>query len=163
METSTEHEAFARVAAFLAQRGHAHAPMWLQDSARTVADAAAALGVQAGQIAKSVIFRRRQDGLAVLVITAGDQRVDERKVAALVGAIGRADAEFVKAATGFSIGGVAPVAHTSPCVALLDASLWRFAVVWAAAGHPKGVFAASPDALAALTGAPVHPVTHTPP
>jgi prolyl-tRNA editing enzyme YbaK/EbsC (Cys-tRNA(Pro) deacylase) len=159
---AAEHEPFARVSAFLAAKGHPHAPIWLQDSARTVADAAAALGVEPGQIAKSVIFRRKSDNAAVLVVTAGDQRVDERKVAELVGAIGRADADFVKSGTGFSIGGVSPVAHSQACVTLLDQSLWRFAQVWAAAGHPKGVFAATPDELAHLTGAPAHSVTLIP-
>jgi prolyl-tRNA editing enzyme YbaK/EbsC (Cys-tRNA(Pro) deacylase) len=108
-----------------------------------------------GQIAKSVIFKRKQDGVAVLVVTSGDRRVDEKKVSALVGKVGRADADFVKALTGFSIGGVSPVAHLNPPVTLLDQDLWRFAVVWAAAGHPHGVFQLQPEDLKRLTGAPV--------
>lgn len=145
-------EGFRRVAAALAERGHPHAPLWLEVSARTCAEAAEALGVQTGQIAKSVVFRRRADGAAVLVVAAGDQRVDEHKVAALVGPVGRADAAFVKAQTGFSIGGVSPVGHLNPPVLLLDRTLFRFDAVWAAAGHPNGVFRARPDELAALTG-----------
>ena len=161
--TAERPEGFRRVAAALAERGHAHAPQWLEVPARTCAEAAAALGVQTGQIAKSVIFRRRADGAAVLVVTAGDQRVDEAKVAQLVGPVGRADAAFVKQQTGFSIGGVSPVAHApvaqaaagwSSPVVLVDRTLFRFDAVWAAAGHPNGVFQASPDALVALTGAP---------
>ena len=148
-------EGFRRVALALAERGHAHAPRWLDVSARTCAEAADALGVQVGQIAKSVIFRRRSDGMAVLVVASGDRRVDEHKVAAAVGAIGRADAAFVKQQTGFSIGGVSPLAHTQPPVVLVDRELFRFGQIWAAAGHPNGVFQLSPDELVALTGAPV--------
>jgi prolyl-tRNA editing enzyme YbaK/EbsC (Cys-tRNA(Pro) deacylase) len=108
-----------------------------------------------GQIAKSVIFKRKEDGVAVLVVTSGDRRVDEKKVSALVGKVGRADADFVKAQTGFNIGGVSPVAHLNPPVTLLDQDLWRFEVVWAAAGHPHGVFQLQPEDLKRLTGAPV--------
>ncbi len=108
-----------------------------------------------GQIAKSIIFRRKEDDAAVLVITSGDRRVDEKKVAALVGRIGRADADFVKASTGFTIGGVSPVAHASPPVTLIDRELYRFSEIWAAAGHPHGVFQLTPADLEHLTGAPV--------
>jgi len=148
-------EGFRRVTGLLAELGHPHAPLWLSVSARTCAEAADALQVQVGQIAKSVIFRRRADEVAVLVVASGDRRVDEKKVAAQVGAIGRADAEFVKARTGFSIGGVAPVGHATPPVVLIDRDLFRFDEVWAAAGHPNGVFKLAPQALVALTGAPV--------
>ena len=114
-----------------------------------------ALGVAVGQIAKSVIFRRKSDDVAVLVVTSGDKRVDEKKVAALVGgALGRADPEFVKTRTGFTIGGVSPVAHATPPVTLIDRELYRFEEVWAAAGHPNGVFKAAPADLERLTGAP---------
>lgn len=144
-----------RVAAALAALGHAHAPRMLDDAARTAQQAADALGVALGQIAKSIIFRRKSDGAAVLVITSGDRRVDEKKVAALVGALGRADADFVKAQTGFSIGGVAPLGHVVPPVALIDRELFRFAEIWAAAGHPHAVFRLAPADLERLTGAPV--------
>lgn len=147
-------EGYRRVAALLAERGHPQPAQWLDVPARTCAEAAEALGVQTGQIAKSVVFRRRADGAAVLVVAAGDKRVDERKVAALVGPVGRADAAFVKTQTGFSIGGVSPVGHLTPPVLLLDRTLFRFDAVWAAAGHPNGVFRAAPDELVALTGVP---------
>lgn len=147
-------EGFCRVSQALAERGHPHSPRWLDVSARTCAEAADALGVQVGQIAKSVVFRRRSDGVAVLVVASGDRRVDEAKVAAAVGAIGRADAAFVKQQTGFSIGGVSPLAHAQPPVTLVDRDLFRFGEIWAAAGHPNGVFQLSPDQLLALTGAP---------
>jgi prolyl-tRNA editing enzyme YbaK/EbsC (Cys-tRNA(Pro) deacylase) len=151
-------EGFRRVTALLAEKRHAHAPVFLDVAARTAQEAADALGIALGQIAKSVVFRRKLDEAAVLVVTSGDRRVDERKVAAIVGAVGRADAEFVKARTGFTIGGVAPVGHLEPPVLLIDRELFRFGEIWAAAGHPNGVFRLSPDELAALTGAPVHDV-----
>ncbi len=148
-------ESTQRVAAELLRLSHPHAPRMLDDAARTAQQAADQLGVQLGQIAKSIIFRRKEDDTAVLVITSGDRRVDEKKVAALVGKIGRADAEFVKQRTGFSIGGVSPVAHATPPVTLIDRDLLRFNVVWAAAGHPHSVFPLQPGDLQRLTGAPV--------
>ena len=148
-------EAVQRVAAALQAARHPHMPIMLDDAARTAQQAADALGVQLGQIAKSIVFRRKSDDAAVLVITSGDRRVDEKKVAALVGKIGRADAEFVKQRTGFSIGGVSPVAHATPPVTLIDQDLLRFDVVWAAAGHPHSVFPLQPGDLQRLTGAPV--------
>jgi prolyl-tRNA editing enzyme YbaK/EbsC (Cys-tRNA(Pro) deacylase) len=152
-------EGFRRVTAALAARGHPHAPLWLEVAARTSQEAADALGISVGQIAKSVIFRCKSDERAVLVITSGDRRVDEKKVAAITGSLGRADAEFVKARTGFSIGGVAPLAHTEPPLTLIDRELFRFAEIWAAAGHPNGVFKLAPAELELLTAAPVHDVT----
>jgi len=151
--------AVRRVVDTLAAMGHPHHPVMLDDAARTAQQAADALGVALGQIAKSIVFRRKSDDAAVLVVTSGDLRVDEKKVQALVctdgGKLGRADADFVKAATGFSIGGVSPVGHTQPPVTLIDEQLFRFDVVWAAAGHPHAVFRLSPAELRELTGAPV--------
>ncbi len=144
-----------RVAAALQEKGHPHAPRMLDNSARTAQEAADALGIAVGQIAKSIIFRRKSDDVAVLVVTSGDRRVDEKKVEAHVGKVGRADADFVKSRTGFSIGGVSPVAHATPPVTLIDQDLLRFDVVWAAAGHPNGVFPLHPSDLQRLTGAPV--------
>ncbi len=155
-------EGFRRVAAALAQAGHPHAPLWLEVAARTSQEAADALGVVVGQIAKSVIFRRKADDAAVLVVTSGDRRVDEKRVAAIAGPLGRADAEFVKARTGFSIGGVAPLAHATPAFTLIDRELFRFAEIWAAAGHPNGVFRLAPGDLQRLTGAPVADVVQSP-
>jgi prolyl-tRNA editing enzyme YbaK/EbsC (Cys-tRNA(Pro) deacylase) len=148
-------EGVQRVAAALQAAGHPHAPVMLDDAARTAQQAADALGITVGQIAKSIIFRRKDDDRAVLVITSGDRRVDEKKVAALVGKLGRADADFVRARTGFAIGGVSPVAHAEPPVTLIDRELFRFEEIWAAAGHPHGVFRLRPQDLVALTGAPV--------
>ncbi len=148
-------EGVQRVARVLQDSGHPHGPRMLDDAARTAQQAADALGIVVGQIAKSIIFRRKSDDVTVLVVTSGDRRVDEKKVDALVGKTGRADAYFVKAKTGFSIGGVSPVAHATPPVVLIDRELFRFETIWAAAGHPHAVFPLRPDDLQRLTGAPV--------
>lgn len=153
-------EGFQRVAAALAAAGHPQAPRWLDVAARTAQEAADALGVALGQIAKSVVFRRKADDAAVLVITSGDKRVDEARLKALTGPLGRADADYVKARTGFSIGGVSPTGFAPADGAALpqlyiDRELFRFDLIWAAAGHPNGVFALTPHQLVGLTGAPV--------
>ena len=152
-------DGFRCVSDALAALGHPHRPVFLENSARTAQEAADALGVTVGQIAKSIVFRRRSDDAAVLVVTSGDKRVDEAKVASHVGAVGRADAAFVKGATSFTIGGVAPVGHVTPPVILIDRELFRFDAIWAAAGHPKGVFQLTPAQLVELTAAPVEDVT----
>jgi prolyl-tRNA editing enzyme YbaK/EbsC (Cys-tRNA(Pro) deacylase)/predicted Fe-S protein YdhL (DUF1289 family) len=152
-------EGVQRVASLLQDRGHANMPVMLGAAARTAQQAADGLGVTLGQIAKSIVFKRKSDDAAVLVVTSGDQRVDEKKVEALICAdgkrLGRADADFVKARTGFSIGGVSPLAHATPVLILIDVSLFRFESIWAAAGHPNAVFEMSPQELELLTGAPV--------
>lgn len=148
-------EGVQRVAQALQALDHPHAPVMLDGAARTAQEAADALGVSLGQIAKSIIFRRKSDDAAVLVVTSGDRRVDEKKVDALVGKTGRADADFVKSRTGFSIGGVSPVGHLQAPVTLIDRDLFRFEEIWAAAGHPYGVFRLRPQDLERLTGAPV--------
>lgn len=158
-ELKTLPEGVQRVAAVLQASGHPHAPVMLDDAARTAQQAADALGVALGQIAKSIVFRRKSDDAAVLVVTSGDRRVDEKKVEALACTdgrrLGRADAEFVKSRTGFSIGGVSPLAHATATVILIDQSLLRFDDIWAAAGHPHAMFQLSPQQLQSLTGAPV--------
>ncbi len=148
-------EGVQRVARLLQDKGHPHAPQMLDDAARTAQQAADALGIALGQIAKSIVFRRKSDDAAVLVVTSGDRRVDEKKVEAIVGKLGRADAEFVKARTGFSIGGVSPFAHATAPVMLIDRELFRFEDIWAAAGHPHAVVRLRPHDLEGLTGAPV--------
>jgi prolyl-tRNA editing enzyme YbaK/EbsC (Cys-tRNA(Pro) deacylase) len=148
-------EGTQRVVRELQALGHPHAPRMLDDAARTAQQAADALGIHVGQIAKSIIFRRKADDVAVLVVTSGDRRVDEKKVDALVGKTGRADAQFVKEKTGFSIGGVSPFAHATPPVTLIDRELFRFDEIWAAAGHPHAVVKLAPRDLERFTGAPV--------
>lgn len=148
-------EGVQRVARVLQAQGHAHAPVMLDGAARTAQEAADALGIALGQIAKSIIFRRKSDDAAVLVVTSGDRRVDEKKIDALVGKTGRADADFVKVRTGFSIGGVSPLGYVQTPVTLIDRELFRFEEIWAAAGHPHAVFRLRPQDLERLTGAPV--------
>lgn len=117
-------------------------------AARTAQQAADALGIEVGRIAKSLVFRAAASGRAVLVIAAGDRRVDEARIAALVGEpIERADPAFVREQSGFAIGGVAPLAHAQPMLAYVDASLRRFDIVWAAGGTPHCVFPIRPDDL----------------
>jgi len=121
---------------------------------RTSAEAAAAIGCSVAEIAKSVVFRTRSGGRAVVVIASGDNRVCERKVGELVGErLARADAAFVRDATGFAIGGVSPIGHAGAVALLLDADLRRFDRIWAAAGTPFAVFPLTPAELARLTGA----------
>jgi prolyl-tRNA editing enzyme YbaK/EbsC (Cys-tRNA(Pro) deacylase) len=157
-ELSALPESVQKVARVLQERGHAHMPVMLSESARTAQEAADGLGVALGQIAKSIIFRRKADDAAVLVVTSGDRRVAEKKVDALVGKTGRADADFVRSKTGFAIGGVPPLAHATPPVTLIDRELLRFDEIWAAAGHPYAVFRLTPADLQALTGAPLSDV-----
>jgi prolyl-tRNA editing enzyme YbaK/EbsC (Cys-tRNA(Pro) deacylase) len=121
-------------------------------STRTAEDAAAAIGCSVAQIAKSLVFRA-QGGGPVLVVASGAHRVDEKRIAALVGEpISRADADFVRETTGYSIGGVPPVGHSTPPVALIDEALMAFGEIWAAAGTPNAVFRLTPTDLIELTG-----------
>lgn len=125
----------------------------LEIAARTSQQAADALGIAVGQIAKSLIFRAETSGRAVLVIAAGDRRVDEAKIAAALGEpIGRADPAFVREHSSFAIGGVAPLAHAKPMATFIDASLRRFEVVWAAGGTPHCVFPIAPAELLRVSG-----------
>ncbi|CAN0623907.1 YbaK/prolyl-tRNA synthetase associated region [Burkholderia multivorans] len=144
-----------RVALLLRERGHAKGIVMLAETGKTSAEAAAGLGCSVAQIAKSILFRRRADDAPVLVVASGANRVDEKKVAAQVGEIGRADAKFVRDNTGYAIGGVCPIGHLVAPVMLIDADLLELDSLWAAAGHPHAVFSLSPQELVALTGAPV--------
>ncbi|WDZ96061.1 YbaK/EbsC family protein [Herbaspirillum sp. WKF16] len=141
-----------RVADLLAQLGHDKPVTMLPATGRTSAEAAAGLGCSVAEIAKSIIFRRVSDGAPVLVIASGGNRVDEAKVTALVGALGKADAKFVRDATGYAIGGVCPVGHVVKPVMLIDRDLFNFSSVWAAAGHPHAVFNLTAAQLEKMTG-----------
>jgi prolyl-tRNA editing enzyme YbaK/EbsC (Cys-tRNA(Pro) deacylase) len=122
-------------------------------STRTSAEAATAIGCEVAQIAKSLVFKAKESGKAVLVIASGTNRVDEKKLSALLGEkIGKADADFVREKTGFAIGGVAPVGHTGEVTILIDADLQRYSDIWAAAGAPNAVFHLTPETLVTLTG-----------
>jgi Cys-tRNA(Pro) deacylase len=122
-------------------------------STRTAADAAAAIGCTVAQIAKSLVFCAAQSDRAVLVVASGTNRVDEKKVAAAIGQpIARADADFVRDTTGFSIGGVPPVGHKTAPIVLIDQALLQLEEIWAAGGTPNAVFRLTPKDLVALTG-----------
>lgn len=141
-----------RVQDALQTLGLGHEVVDLGLSARTAADAAGAVGCRVDQIAKSLVFRLRASGRPLLVVTSGAHRVDEAKVAALVGEpLERADAAFVRAQTGFAIGGVAPIGHTKPVLTLIDEHLLGFEEIWAAAGHPNTVFRLTPTDLVRMT------------
>ncbi len=164
-----ERPAVRRVREALARAG-IDATIHVQDDrAHSAAEAAAALGVSDGQIASSIVFGL-PDGRPLLVITSGRHRVDVELVARTLGvaALLRADADYVKAWSGFSIGGVSPLGWTSALssgvtaqglplevTVLLDEALGEYDVVWAAAGHPHAVFPVTFEALARATGARV--------
>jgi prolyl-tRNA editing enzyme YbaK/EbsC (Cys-tRNA(Pro) deacylase) len=142
-----------RVRAALAAAGHDATIVELADAARTAQAAAGFLGCSVSQIANSLVFRGQRSGAALLVMASGAHRVDTAKLAALAGEpVEKAPAPFVREHTGFAIGGVAPVGHPVPLKTLVDLALARHAPIWAAAGHPKTVFALSFDALLRLTG-----------
>ena len=129
----------------------------LPDAVTTAAAAAAALGVEVGQIANSLVFEMTGadgDVAPLLVLTSGAHRVDTGKVAALVGAtrVRRASPEFVRATTGQAIGGVAPVGHPAPVRTLVDRALEAYDEVWAAGGIPHSVFPSSFAELVKVTG-----------
>jgi len=128
----------------------------MPDTTRSAADAAKACGCTVAQIAKSIVFRAAASDRAVLVITSGANRVDEDKVAAALGeTLAKADADFVRARTGFAIGGVAPIGHVEPPVIFIDRDLVEFADIWAAAGTPRAVFPLTPGELERMTGGAV--------
>lgn len=148
-------ESARRVAELLEAMGHPHPVVLLPESGKTSAQAAAGLGCQVAEIAKSIVFRRLADDAPVMVIASGSNRVDERKVAQLVGPIGKANAGFVKERIGYSIGGVSPIGHIAQTVILIDRDLLQLDNLWAAAGHPHAVFQLTPRQLLAMTGASV--------
>ena len=139
------HPTALRTQQLLIERGIVTTVVEFERPTRTSAEAAAAIGCTVAEIAKSIVFRGKNSGQAILVVASGDNRVCERKVAELVGEkLGRADADFVRSSTGYAIGGVAPLGHVQPPRLLLDADLQRFATVWAAGGTPYSVFRLTP-------------------
>jgi prolyl-tRNA editing enzyme YbaK/EbsC (Cys-tRNA(Pro) deacylase) len=143
-----------RVRAALAAAGHPDTIEAVPEGTRSAAEAAAAVGCEVAQIAKSIVFRA--GARAVLVMASGAHRVDMGKVAAAIGqAVTRADGGWVRDTTGFAIGGVSPVGHLAPPVLLLDAALMALDAIWAAAGSPRHVFRTSPAELLRITRATV--------
>jgi prolyl-tRNA editing enzyme YbaK/EbsC (Cys-tRNA(Pro) deacylase) len=148
-----EHPAVMRVQAALREKGSGADIIVLEDGVPTAAAAAAALGTELGAIVKSLVFTI--DGEAVMALIAGDRRCDQKTLPQALGRSGlvmRPDADRVRAATGFAIGGVAPLGHPQPLATVIDDSLGRFDTVYAAAGHPHCVFPTTALELSLLTG-----------
>jgi prolyl-tRNA editing enzyme YbaK/EbsC (Cys-tRNA(Pro) deacylase) len=123
-----------------------------EESTRTAQEAADRVGCQLGQIVKSLIFKGQTSGKGILILVSGTNRVDESKIGQLIGEpIGRADPDFVRAVTGFAIGGIPPLGHSQPLVTFLDEDLMQYPTVWAAAGTHNAVFKLSPTDLAKMT------------
>ncbi len=142
-----------RVRAALAAAGHDARIVELSGAARTAQAAAGFLGCELAQIANSLVFRLVRSGAPLLVMSSGANRVDTARLEALVSEpVGKADAAFVRARTGFAIGGVAPVGHAESIRTLIDSDLARHPEIWAAAGHPHTVFRLDFGALVRLTG-----------
>jgi prolyl-tRNA editing enzyme YbaK/EbsC (Cys-tRNA(Pro) deacylase) len=122
--------------------------MELPDSTRTAVEAAQAVGCQLGQIVKSLVFKGKRTGRPIMVIASGSNRVNERRIEALIGEpLGKADADFVRLETGFVIGGVPPVGLSQKLLTFIDQDLLQYQEIWAAAGTPHAVFRLSPDDL----------------
>ncbi len=142
-----------RVQDALAGQGFTNQVIELAESTRTAAEAAATLGCAIGQIAKSLVFQGVGTQRAILIIASGVNRVNEKRMGNHLGEkLARPDADFVRAQTGFAIGGIPPIGHAQPLVTLLDEDLWQYAQIWAAAGHPHAVFCLTPDELVRMTG-----------
>lgn len=153
-----------RVAEALQARGVRPQVRELPDSTRTAKDAASAIGCAVAAIAKSLIFRRLSDDQALLVIASGANRVDERALAEVAGgAVAKADADFVRARSGFPIGGVPPVGHPQPLPTFVDEDLLALPAIWAAAGTAHAVVPLTPDELLAVTGGRVARLAQRPP
>jgi prolyl-tRNA editing enzyme YbaK/EbsC (Cys-tRNA(Pro) deacylase) len=124
----------------------------LQETTRTSADAARAVGCEVGQIAKSLVFRGQRTQRPILVIASGSNRVNEKRVGELISEpLGKADADFVRQKTGFVIGGVPPVGHAEKLEVFIDEDLLRYSEIWAAAGTPNAVFRLTPSDLVRMT------------
>jgi len=137
---------------FLTEKGFDNQIVELADSARTAQLAADAIGTSVAQIVKSLIFKGSQSGDPILVLASGANRVDEKKVAQVIGeGIKKADADFVRARTGFAIGGVPPFAHLEKMRTVIDEDLLTFEDIWSAAGHPHAVVRLLPDQLLAIS------------
>jgi prolyl-tRNA editing enzyme YbaK/EbsC (Cys-tRNA(Pro) deacylase) len=157
MSASDTGGSVARVRAALLAAGHPDTITQFPTGTRTAADAAAAVGCDVAQIAKSIVFRCGMR--AAVVITSGANRVDQAKAEAALGVkLGPADGNWVRQTTGFAIGGVAPVGHLTPPMVLLDEDLLALHPVWAAAGSPSHVFRTTAAELVRITGAKVAPV-----
>jgi prolyl-tRNA editing enzyme YbaK/EbsC (Cys-tRNA(Pro) deacylase) len=145
-----------KVQAALSAAGVACQVIELSDSTRTAQEAAQAIGCRVEQIVKSLVFRGRQTGRPVLVLASGPNRVNEKRVGQLLGEpIERADADFVRAHTGFVIGGIPPLGLAEPLISLIDEDLLGYDALWAAAGTPHAVFRLTAADLQRINGGTV--------
>lgn len=151
MAETRQHPSVARVETVLRGHGATGEVRWLDEATPTAAAAAAALGIEVGAIANSLVFVL--DDEPILVMTSGGHRVDTAFLGEqLGGTLGRASADVVREATGQVIGGVAPTGHPAQLRTFVDVALKGFPAVWAAAGHPHTVFPTSYDELLRITG-----------
>lgn len=143
-----------KVQDFLTSRGFNVSVIEFAESTRTSQEAADRAGCSLGQITKSLVFKGKSSQKPILVLTSGANRVDEARLSGYAGEpIGRADADFVRAVTGFAIGGVPPVGHTQQMETYLDEDLMQYDTIWAAAGTPNAIFELTPADLQKMTGA----------
>ena len=123
------------------------------ESTRTAQEAADRAGCELGQIVKSLIFKGKRSGKPILVLTSGANRVDEKRISEYAGEpIGRAEADFVRAVTGFAIGGVPPVGHLQTMETYIDEDFLQYRTIWAAAGTPNAIFELKTEDLQNMTG-----------
>jgi prolyl-tRNA editing enzyme YbaK/EbsC (Cys-tRNA(Pro) deacylase) len=128
----------------------------MKETTRTAAEAAQAVGCRVGQIVKSIIFKGKHSQMPILVVTSGANRVNEKTLSQHASEpIKKADAEFVREKTGFSIGGVPPLGHRFPLKIYIDQDLLQYTEIWAAAGTPHAVFKLSPEELKMITNGKV--------
>lgn len=136
----------------LIELGYANKVIELPDSTRTAQEAADAIGCEVAHIAKSIIFRLKNNDKPLLVIASGVNRVNEKQINThLNDSLGKADADFVREHTGFVIGGVPPLGHIESILTFIDEDLLQFREIWAAAGHPRAVFRLTPEELVKMT------------
>lgn len=152
-DTATPQSSRERVETALLRLGMPAEILSFAESTRSSAEAAAVIGCEVAQIAKSIVFRGKRSDACFLVIASGADRIDEKRLKAEVGeAVARAEADFVRRRTGFAIGGVAPVGHAGEVTVLVDRALWNIDPIWAAAGTPNTVFRLSADHLHHIPG-----------
>jgi prolyl-tRNA editing enzyme YbaK/EbsC (Cys-tRNA(Pro) deacylase) len=150
------HASAQKVQAALIEHGLSSCVVELPGSTRTAQEAADAIGTSVAQIVKSLVFRGVESGRPILVETSGANRVDERRLKVLLGEpVEKASADFAHEQTGYTIGGIPPVAHTQPILTLIDEDLLQYEEIWAAAGTPHAVFPLTPEDLQRITGGQV--------
>lgn len=154
MESDENNKSVILVKSWLEKHDYKNKIIFLKETARSAQEAADSLNVTLGQIAKSLIFVTKDTKKPVLVITSGSNRVNEKEVSEIIGEkIERADAVWVKDTTGFSIGGIPPIAHKTRSIILFDEDLCQYDEIWAAAGHPYAVFKTTPKELLEMSEA----------